>query len=186
MAYEYLKNVYLILFFHVFPELFINRNEYGMQNRQSSYSTTTFTRLRTRIDGCMILNICCYENFTTLSTPKNCFSSEHDIRRNWSDYFGSLFSMDRGCHSILIFQVPLLYIPVSLLGTSIPFIRNCCMRASLHLLLLNKLYGVIPIILMLIVYCCPLSICNPPNLSISCRAVKTKVAIVTSILLLII
>ena len=95
-AYEYLKNAYLILFFHVFPELFINRNEYGMQNRQSSYTTTTFTRLRTRIDGCMILNICCYENFTTLSTPKNCFFSEHDIRRNWSDYFGSLFSMNRG------------------------------------------------------------------------------------------
>jgi hypothetical protein len=95
-AYEYLKNAYLILFFHVFPELFINRNEYGMQNRQSSYTTTTFTRLRARIDSSTILNICCYENFTTLGTPKNCFSSEHDIRRNWSDYFGSLFSMNKG------------------------------------------------------------------------------------------
>lgn len=77
MAYEYLKNVYLILFFHVFPELFINRNEYGMQNRQSSYSTTTFTRLRTRIDGSMILNVLSNENFATFGTSENTFSSEH-------------------------------------------------------------------------------------------------------------
>jgi hypothetical protein len=77
-AYEYLKNAYLILFFHVFPEFFINRNEYGMQNRQSSYSTTTFTRLRTRIDGSMILNVLSNENFATFGTSENTFSFKHD------------------------------------------------------------------------------------------------------------
>lgn len=75
----YMILLFILYFFHVFPNLFINRFEQYMISRQCPYASTTFTGLWNRIGCSSIFKIGCYKDFTTLGTSENVFSSIHDI-----------------------------------------------------------------------------------------------------------